>query len=123
APRVSSIVAAMILLMRTPPSLESELHSCGMDCASATNAGKHDRVRTVSESDTREVTTLSTAVRVDSRSNRDDDPTASSRGRSDVHELQPAADRSRRDTVYFSILDDEWPAVKARLEARLSGRL
>jgi RimJ/RimL family protein N-acetyltransferase len=26
-----------------------------------------------------------------------------------------------RDTVYFSILDDEWPAVKVRLEARLSG--
>ncbi len=25
-----------------------------------------------------------------------------------------------RDTVYFSILDDEWPAVKARLEARIS---
>ncbi len=26
-----------------------------------------------------------------------------------------------RDTVYFSILDSEWPEVKARLEARLSG--
>jgi hypothetical protein len=26
----------------------------------------------------------------------------------------------QRDTVYFSILDDEWPAVKATLEARLS---
>jgi N-acetyltransferase len=25
-----------------------------------------------------------------------------------------------RDTVYFSILDDEWPAVKARLEAMLA---
>lgn len=25
-----------------------------------------------------------------------------------------------RDTVYFSILDDEWPAVRAKLEARLS---
>jgi RimJ/RimL family protein N-acetyltransferase len=25
-----------------------------------------------------------------------------------------------RDTVYFSILADEWPSVKARLEARLS---
>lgn len=24
-----------------------------------------------------------------------------------------------RDTVYFSILDDEWPAVKARLQAKL----
>jgi RimJ/RimL family protein N-acetyltransferase len=27
----------------------------------------------------------------------------------------------QRDTVYFSILETEWPAVKARLEARLSG--
>jgi RimJ/RimL family protein N-acetyltransferase len=27
-----------------------------------------------------------------------------------------------RDTVYFSILDDEWPEVKAKLEARLSNR-
>jgi RimJ/RimL family protein N-acetyltransferase len=27
----------------------------------------------------------------------------------------------QRDTVYFSILDDEWPAVKARLETRLRG--
>jgi RimJ/RimL family protein N-acetyltransferase len=26
-----------------------------------------------------------------------------------------------RDTVYFSILDDEWPAVKARLEAMMAG--
>ena len=26
----------------------------------------------------------------------------------------------QRDTVYFSILNDEWPAVKARLEARLA---
>jgi len=26
----------------------------------------------------------------------------------------------QRDTVYFSILDDEWPAVKARLEASLA---
>lgn len=25
-----------------------------------------------------------------------------------------------RDTVYFSILDDEWPQVKSRLESRLS---
>jgi hypothetical protein len=25
-----------------------------------------------------------------------------------------------RDTVYFSILSDEWPAVKARLEERLA---
>ncbi len=28
----------------------------------------------------------------------------------------------QRDTVYFSILDSEWPAVKARLEARLGAR-
>jgi N-acetyltransferase len=27
-----------------------------------------------------------------------------------------------RDSVYFSILDSEWPEVKARLEARLSGK-
>lgn len=26
-----------------------------------------------------------------------------------------------RDTVYFSITDDEWPAVKARLESMLAG--
>ena len=26
-----------------------------------------------------------------------------------------------RDTVYYSILDEEWPAVRARLTARLSG--
>jgi RimJ/RimL family protein N-acetyltransferase len=26
----------------------------------------------------------------------------------------------QRDTVYYSILEDEWPAVKARLEARLA---
>jgi RimJ/RimL family protein N-acetyltransferase len=30
------------------------------------------------------------------------------------------ADGHLRDTVYFSVLDDEWPAVKARLEARLA---
>ena len=28
-----------------------------------------------------------------------------------------------RDTVYYSILDDEWPAVKQRLEARLEQKL
>ena len=28
-----------------------------------------------------------------------------------------------RDTVYFSILDDEWPEVRARLEGRMSGAL
>jgi N-acetyltransferase len=27
-----------------------------------------------------------------------------------------------RDTVYFSILDDEWAGVKARLESKLAGR-
>lgn len=27
----------------------------------------------------------------------------------------------QRDTVYFSILDEEWPAVRARLQARLYG--
>ena len=27
----------------------------------------------------------------------------------------------QRDTVYYSILDDEWPAVKGRLQARLYG--
>jgi len=27
-----------------------------------------------------------------------------------------------RDSIYFSILDDEWPEVKARIEARISGR-
>lgn len=31
------------------------------------------------------------------------------------------ADGSLRDTVYFSILDREWPAVKARLESMLAG--
>lgn len=29
------------------------------------------------------------------------------------------ADGRRRDTVYFSILRDAWPAIRARLEARL----
>jgi RimJ/RimL family protein N-acetyltransferase len=33
------------------------------------------------------------------------------------------ADGYRRDTVYFSIVAPEWPAVKARLSARLTGRL
>ncbi len=28
-------------------------------------------------------------------------------------------DSSRRDTVYFSVLADEWPAVRDRLTARL----
>lgn len=34
------------------------------------------------------------------------------------HMIQP--DGSYRDSVYFSILDDEWPGVKRRLEARLA---
>lgn len=33
------------------------------------------------------------------------------------HMLQP--DGSSRDSVYFSIIDREWPAVRTRLEARL----
>jgi RimJ/RimL family protein N-acetyltransferase len=33
------------------------------------------------------------------------------------HMLQP--DGSRRDTAWYSILDDEWPAVKTRLESML----
>jgi len=32
----------------------------------------------------------------------------------------PHRDGSFRDVVYLSILDDEWPAVKTRLEARLA---
>jgi len=32
-----------------------------------------------------------------------------------------AGDGSRGDTVYFSVLADEWPTVRARLEARLAG--
>jgi len=27
----------------------------------------------------------------------------------------------QRDTVYFSILAEEWPAVRGRLQARLAG--
>src|SRR5690349_16643285 len=34
------------------------------------------------------------------------------------HVIQP--DGSIRDSVYFSILDDEWPGVKGKLEAKLS---
>lgn len=30
------------------------------------------------------------------------------------------ADGSRRDTVYFSVLDEEWPRVREALEARLA---
>lgn len=35
------------------------------------------------------------------------------------HMIQP--DGSYRDSVYYSILDDEWPTVKQRLEDRLRG--
>ncbi len=35
------------------------------------------------------------------------------------HRLLP--DGYRRDSVFFSILDYEWPGVKARLEERLRG--
>lgn len=35
------------------------------------------------------------------------------------HMIQP--DGSYRDTVYFSVIDSEWPNVKARLEAMLRG--
>ncbi len=31
-------------------------------------------------------------------------------------------DGTRRDTAWYSIVDDEWPAAKARLEGMLSGR-
>ena len=36
------------------------------------------------------------------------------------HMVQP--DGSRRDSVYFSIIADEWPDVRARLESRLRAR-
>lgn len=36
------------------------------------------------------------------------------------HMVMP--DGSMRDTVWYSIIDTEWPAVKARLEARLEAR-
>jgi RimJ/RimL family protein N-acetyltransferase len=36
------------------------------------------------------------------------------------HMLQP--DGTRRDTAWFSIVDDEWPAVRARLEGMLRNR-
>jgi hypothetical protein len=32
-----------------------------------------------------------------------------------------ADDGSVRDTVWFSILSDEWPAVRERLRAKLDG--
>ncbi|WP_307802218.1 GNAT family N-acetyltransferase [Cellulomonas dongxiuzhuiae] len=32
-----------------------------------------------------------------------------------------AADGTRQDSLYFSVLADEWPDVRARLEARLAG--
>jgi RimJ/RimL family protein N-acetyltransferase len=36
------------------------------------------------------------------------------------HMIMP--DGSRRDTVYYSIVDSEWPAIKARLAERLEAR-
>jgi len=33
-----------------------------------------------------------------------------------------AADGTRQDSLYFSVLADEWPAARERLEARLAGR-
>lgn len=33
-----------------------------------------------------------------------------------------AADGSRQDSLYFSVLADEWPDVRGRLEARLAGQ-
>ena len=39
-----------------------------------------------------------------------------------THRKHMITQRGRvRDTVYYSILDEEWPAVKARLKARLAG--
>jgi hypothetical protein len=32
-------------------------------------------------------------------------------------------DGENRDSAWYSILDDEWPAVRARLERRLAGRV
>jgi len=40
-------------------------------------------------------------------------------GRLRSHRVTP--DGARSDSVYFSILADEWPAARARLEARLAG--
>jgi RimJ/RimL family protein N-acetyltransferase len=37
------------------------------------------------------------------------------------HMVQP--DGSRRDTVYFAIIDHDWPAVRARLETRLARQI
>ncbi|MGZ6142278.1 MAG: GNAT family N-acetyltransferase [Myxococcales bacterium] len=36
--------------------------------------------------------------------------------------FQPAVDGRPRNTAYFTILDSEWPAVKARLQERLALR-
>jgi RimJ/RimL family protein N-acetyltransferase len=36
--------------------------------------------------------------------------------------FQPAVDGRPRNTAYFTILDSEWSAVKAGLEAKLAGR-
>jgi RimJ/RimL family protein N-acetyltransferase len=34
------------------------------------------------------------------------------------HQITP--DVGQRDSAYFSVIDDEWPTVRATLEARLS---
>jgi hypothetical protein len=31
-------------------------------------------------------------------------------------------DGGRRDSVYFSVIDEEWPRVRGQLEALLAGR-
>ena len=36
------------------------------------------------------------------------------------HMIRP--DGTNRDSVYFSVLDGEWPAVKARLEGMMAAR-
>jgi hypothetical protein len=36
--------------------------------------------------------------------------------------LAAFVDGARRDTAWYSIVDDEWPAVKVRLEHMLGGR-
>jgi hypothetical protein len=37
-----------------------------------------------------------------------------------MNRIIPPADGGLRDSVYFSIVDSEWPAVKARLEEKLA---
>ncbi|MFI2490014.1 GNAT family N-acetyltransferase [Promicromonospora kroppenstedtii] len=45
---------------------------------------------------------------------------AQEEGRLRAHRIAP--DGSEGDTLYFSILSDEWPGVREGLEARLAGR-